>query len=400
MSGRRHTAAFVGVGQSRLMRYDDVPLGLLAVEACRAAVADAGLDMSQIDGIACIPRQPYDTAGAQIDGRDFVSTHFLLRNLGIPSTRWGSNVDIMLAHSVAEAVNAVEAGACSYALVFRALHSPRGGYGHTTSAVAAGEQQFRAPYGRFPPADFAQMWTRYQSVYGSGSREQMATFVLQERKNGLLWEQGYWAQYHPEPLTLDEYMSARMITTPFCLFDCDIPVQGCGAFVITTAERAADLSNAPAYVLGTAAPYFASHENVVSRGHTLEMHEACGRVIAANLWADSGLSTKDIQVANLYDGFSFITMLWLEALGFCGYGEAFDFIQDGRITPDGELPLNPGGGNLGTGRLHGFNQLLESVLQVTGRAGKRQIDGADVAIATVGPPARGASLLIGRHPHH
>jgi acetyl-CoA acetyltransferase len=394
----RHRAAFIGVGLSDLTRFDERPLGLHAVEAARRAIDDAGLAVEDIDGIACIPRQPFDTEGALIDGLDFVSTNALLRYLGLSSVRWGSNVDIMLAHSLTEAINAVEAGAANHALVFRSLRSSRGGYGQTQGQQANGDQQYRGPYGRFPPADFAQMWHRYQHVYNNGSREQMATFVVQERENGLRTEWGYWSRFKPESLTREAYLDARIISSPFGLYDCDIPVHGCGAFIITTAERAADLTASPAYVLGTAAPYFAMHENVVSRGHTLEFHEECGRTIASNLWADSGLGPSDISVANLYDGFSFIAMLWLEALGFAPHGEAFDYIQDGRIAPDGELPLNTGGGNLGTGRLHGVNQALESVLQVTGRAGARQIDHAETAVFTVGPPARGAAVILGRSP--
>src|SRR5688572_4382276 len=139
----RHRAAFVGVGLSELSRYDDQPLGLLAAEASTQAIQDAGLTVGDIDGIACIPRQPFDVEGAVIDGLDFVSSTAMLRYLGIESVRWGSNVDIMLGHSLTEAINAVEAGATHYALVFRALRSSRGGYGHTSGMRADGEQQYR-----------------------------------------------------------------------------------------------------------------------------------------------------------------------------------------------------------------------------------------------------------------
>ena len=394
----RHHAAVVGVGQSRLLRFDDVPLGVLAVEATQAALADAGLATGDLDGIACIPRQPFDDEGSQRDGEHFVSTHLLLRLLSIESTRWGANVDIMLGHSLIEAVNAVEAGACSHALVFRALHSPRGGYGRVTSLEVSGERQFTAPYGRFPPADFAQLWSRYQDVYSAGSRDQMAALVLQSRVNGLRTPGGYWTVRGGATPTREEYLSTRMVSTPLGLLDCDLPVQGCTAFVVTTGDRAQDLRQPPAYVLGTAAPYFAEHGSVVPRGHTLDHHERCGEIIAEHVWHDSGLRPGDVSAANLYDGFSFIPILWLEALGFCARGEGFDFIQDGRIAPTGALPVNTGGGNLGVGRLHGANQIAESVLQVSGRAGERQLDRAEAVIATVGPPARGAAIVFGSSP--
>lgn len=394
----RHRAAIVGVGQSAVLRHDDIPLGVLALDACRAAITDAGLADADVDGIACIPRQPFDSEGAQLDGQHFVSTHLMLRLLGLPSARWGANVDIMLGHSLAEAINAVEAGACRHALVFRALHSPRGGYGHVAGTGARGAAQFTAPYGRFPPADFAQLWSRYQDLHGTGAREEMAPLVVQARANGLRWSDGYWARRGAGPLTVEEYLEARLVSSPLSLFDCDIPVQAASAFVVTTAERAAELGRPAAHVRGVAAPYFADHGSVVPRGHTLEHHRACGRTIAAQLWADADLGPGDVQAANLYDGFSIIPILWLEALGFCAEGEGFAFVQDGRTAPDGALPLNTAGGNLGGGRLHGTNQVLESVLQVTGRAGERQLPHVEAVVATVGPPARGAALVLTRDP--
>jgi acetyl-CoA acetyltransferase len=394
---RKHNAAVVGIGQSRTFRYDEAPLGVLAAEACRMAIEDAGLRPSDIDGIACVPHQPYEQERTPVDGVDVISAQQALRSLGIQS-RWGANVDVMMGHSVVEAVNAVEAGACTYALVYRALKSPRGGYGHTSNDLIAGAHQFIAPYGSYRPIDFAAIWNRYRDLYGNGTREQMATFVMQARKHGLLWEHGFWTQHRPEPLTLDGYMNARMIASPFCIYDCDIPIQASGAFVITTAERARDLRHPPAYVLGMAAPYFHAPENVVHRDFILESQQDCAKKIAGDLWADCGLSPKDVHTANLYDGFSMITMLWLEALGFCGEGEGFDFIQDGRTTFGGALPLNTAGGNLGAGRMHGVNHVMESVLQVMSRAGKRQVGNAEVVLATVGPPSRAAAMIFGSQP--
>jgi acetyl-CoA acetyltransferase len=394
----RHRAAIVGVGQSEILRYDDVPLGLLALAACRAALADAGLGETDIDGIACIPRQPFDSEGPQHDGQHLVSTHLMLRLLGLTKVRWGANVDIMLGHSLAEAVNAVEAGACRVALVFRALHSPRGGYGHVSATAVGGEAQFTASYGRTPPVDFAQLWSRYQDLHGSGSREEMAPLVVQARANGLRWSDGYWAGIGAGPITVEDYLAARPVASPLSLLDCDIPVQAATAFVVTSTEVAERLGRPAAHVRGIAAPYFAAHGSVVPRGHVLEHHRECGRQIADQLWADGRVGPGDVQAANLYDGFSIIPILWLEALGFCAEGTGFDFITAGRTAPDGDLPVNTAGGNLGGGRLHGANQVLESVLQVTGRAGDRQLDDVEMVVATVGPPARGAALVLSSTP--
>jgi acetyl-CoA acetyltransferase len=119
-----------------------------------------------------------------------------------------------------------------------------------------------------------------------------------------------------------------------------------------------------------------------------------GARVALELWRDTGLRQADVSVANLYDGFSIITMLWLEALGFCDPGEAFEFIQDGRIALDGKLPLNPCGGSLGAGRMHGAAHLVDSIQQVQGRAGQRQVPGAQVALTSIGPASVGACIMF------
>jgi acetyl-CoA acetyltransferase len=389
----KHSAVVVGIGHSRVMRYDDVPLGQLTVEACRAAVADAGLQGADIDGVVCAPMQPFDSEGSSYEGRDLVTSSFAVRALGL-DPRWAVDVRGLVGQSFIEAVRAVEAGACEYALVFRALHSPRGSYGFTRQAGARGQAAFSAPYGVFAPGMFAPWWHEYRDRYGSGSREQMATFVVQERKNGLLYEHGYWRQRGAAELTAEEYLSSPIVSTPMCVLDCDIPIQGAAAFVVTTADRAADLPGPPAYVAGVSAPPLVSRGSVAVL--TYEREREGGARIARELWRDTDLRQADVSVANLYDGFSIITMFWLEALGFCGPGEAFDFIQDGRIALDGQLPLNPSGGSLGAGRMHGAAHLMDSIQQVQGRAGARQVPGAQVALASIGPASVGACIMFAR----
>jgi acetyl-CoA acetyltransferase len=363
------------------------------VEACRAAIADAGLKDADIDGVACAPMQPFGSDGSSYEGRNLVATGFMIRALGL-DPRWAVDVRGLVGQSFIEAVRAVEAGACDYALVFRALHSPKGSYGFTRQAGARGRAQFSAPYGVYAPSMFAPWWHEYRDRYGTGSREQMATFVVQERKNGLLYEHGYWRQRGASELTVQEYLSSPIVSTPMCMLDCDIPVQGCAAFVITTVDRAAGLPGPPAYVIGVSSPPLAASGRVVEL--TYEREREGGARIARELWRDSGLGYSDVSVANLYDGFSIITMFWLEALGFCQPGEAFDYIQDGRIALDGQLPLNPSGGSLGAGRMHGAAHLVDSIQQVQGRAGARQVAGAQVALASVGPASVGACVLFAR----
>jgi acetyl-CoA acetyltransferase len=239
-------------------------------------------------------------------------------------------------------------------------------------------------------------WSQYQARYRSGSREQMAALVTQLRRNGLAFEGSYWAQYKPVELSIDDYLNARMVSRPVSIFDCDIPVQGAAAFIVTTAERAKDLAQPAAYVRGVAGPV--PTRGKVTVDEALDEQMADFRDIGGRLWTDAGCGPADISVANLYDGFSLMPILWLEALGFCGAGEGFEFIQDGRIAPSGILPVNPSGGNLGGGRLHGINHFMDAVLQVSGRSGKRQIEGADLALITIGISWAGAAFILGKDP--
>ncbi|MFD7880141.1 thiolase family protein [Streptomyces sp. NPDC059766] len=389
---RKHNVAVTGIGHSRILRRPDVPLGKLAVEAAETAIADAGLKISDIDGVICTPSVPFDMDVAPRDGHHFVSADLMITALGL-RPRWGLNHQRMVAQSMIEAVHALEAGVCDYALVVRALHNPAGSYGHTSTQGAKGTGQFRLPYGQFYPGTWGQMWHRYRDRYNSGSREQMASFVIRSREHGLLNPDSYWAQYKPEPLTMEKYLAGATVASPLTLFDCDIPIQGAAAFVLTRDDRAQDGPNAPAYVLGVSNPPVPLPTDLDVYG--LDEEEQLGARTAEVLWADAGLGPADVDVANLYDGFSFIAMVWLEAMGFCGRGEAFEFVQGERTSLTGKLPLNTGGGNLGAGRMHGVAHLMDSIRQVSRRAGAAQVADADVALAVVGPQKSGGAVLFG-----
>jgi acetyl-CoA acetyltransferase len=388
-SGRGKTA-IVGVGYSQLTRNSQKPLGLLAIDACRAAMADAGVSPEQIDGLTTYPELPAQGAGSR-DGEDIVSVMYIMNHLSLaPDIRWYAQIEAgMIASPVIEAVNALIAGACNYVLIWRALHQPRGHYGAWTSNRAAGESQFMAPYGATSIFQWhAMQWQRYMHKYGA-KREHLATFVVNSRRNANLNPRAF---FYTTPMTRDDYLASRWIAEPLCLFDCDIPVEGCVAIVLTTAERARDLRNPPAYIAG--------YGQNTSRRRTLfhyalDDYVACGQSLANKLWASSGLEPKDMAAAELYDGFSPSTLYWLEAAGFCKEGEAYQFIQDGRIALEGELPVNTFGGSLSEGRLHGMGHIAEAVFQVTGRAEKRQIPNAAAACAIDGSPMlRGSGLVL------
>lgn len=395
-TGRARAAALAGFGQSRLSRYAEVPLGEHAIEAAQAALADAGLNAARIDGVACARDQPFATDQAPDDGISLVTSGYLIDRLGL-SPAWSADYPGTVGNALVDAIDAVESGRCDCLLLFGALHSPAGRYGHTAQSAASGDAAFKAPYGLFAPAAAAQAWTRYQHRYRSGSRDQMAAFVVQARANGLDNSRGYWAQSEAAALSPDDYLSAPLVSTPLSRLDCDIPVQVAGAFVITTAERARDLRRRPAFVRGVGRSRTGRAFGLHS--WSLERATAEAADIGADLWRNAGCGPTDIDVADIYDGFSIIAIHWLEGLGFCPVGEAFEFIQDGRIARDGALPVNPSGGSLGSGRLHGINHLMDGMLQVTDRAGATQIPGAELALVTIGPPSCFAgAIVLGREP--
>lgn len=387
--------AIVGVGFSEITRSPSVSLGRLAIDASLAAIADAGLRPEDIDGLATYPDQPFRGAGNR-EGEDLVPVSFLVNYLRLaPDIRWYSQVSAGLVASVLiEASNALIAGACDYVLIWRAMHRPQGTYGAWKSDVAAGDSQFVAPYGFTSPFQVhAAAYQRYMHRYG-GTREHMATLVTNSRANAQRNEHAF---FYGTPMSVDDYMSARMISDPICLFDCDIPVEGCAALVMTTAERARDLAGPAAYIAGYGQHTSRRPQMLV---HTVDDYMECGSSLAGKIWERSGLGPSDVDVAQLYDGFSPSTYYWLEAAGFCPEGEAFRFVQDGRIALDGELPLNTFGGSLSEGRLHGMGHLAEAYRQVTGRAGERQVPGADVCLAIDGSPLlRGAGIVVTREPN-
>jgi acetyl-CoA acetyltransferase len=193
-----------------------------------------------------------------------------------------------------------------------------------------------------------------------------------------------------DPLTIDDYLAARMISTPMCLYDCDVPVDGATALVVSSADTAADL-RAPVRIDAMAGvvdgrPSWEQWEDMTRVGHAT----------AATMWARTDLNPGDVDCAQLYDGFTIEVVWWLEAMGFCGVGEAAGFVDGGtRIALGGDLPVNTWGGQLSGGRLHAaFGHTAEAVRQLRGEAGERQVDGAEVvAVTNVGGFEAGAALL-------
>ncbi len=386
MSGRFRAAgevAIVGFAHSPIQRVADDPLGVLTLRTIREAVADAGLDMTAIDGFTTGALFPSSGGRPLRDGIEIVTSDWIVDQLHV-QPRWlcGFQGLGQICGSVILATEAIASGAADYVVVHRAMYNPPGRYHANPMTHASGGDQWSAPHGFWgPPTHMALTYTEYQQRYGA-TREHMATVVVGGRAAG---SQNPWSHWYDRPLTRDEYLSARMIAEPMSMLDCDIPVTGVGAFVLTSKERARDLPHKPVYVAGYAQGRSQSVNGVPP--WRLDDVEEGGRAVGRILWENTGLGPDEIDVPQVYDAFSPFVYLWLEALGFCERGEGFEYVQDPGTSPG--LTFRTGGGAIGNGRMHGVPQMLECYLQLAGRAGDRQLAGVETGIACQAAPSVG-----------
>ena len=375
----RDKVAVAGVGYSELGRRLPRTLAALTVEACDRALTDAGLTRAAVDGVATSPSMPrYGGTKGTGEGIDVVTPYHLPTLLGIgDQITWTGSTNGMVTQSLMDAAMAIGSGVCTHALVYRSLHVPKGRYVNYDSTVAAGPDQFQAPFGfSMPPAWAATVLRRYLDIHGL-TRADLAPFIVANRENAQKNPNAYW---RGTALTTQDYEQARIIADPMSILDCDIPVDGAVALLLTSTERARDLRRPPALLTGFAAGL---HTGATGAVMSLEdLVEGSGQ-IAQTLWRTSGLGPAEIDNAQLYDGFSVFVHTWLEGMGLVGRGEAVPFARDGHTALTGRLPVNTGGGALGEGRLHGMTHLAEAVTQVTDRGGERQVPGASRALATV-----------------
>jgi acetyl-CoA acetyltransferase len=387
----RNKVAIVGYAQSPIERHASSTLGALTVETARAAIGDAGLQVADVDGFVAAALFPSAGSHRVEDGVSVVTPNWLAQHLGVnPRYSAGFAGIGQITGSVSLAVNAVASGAADYVLLHRALHNPRARYHGNPMQEVHGSQQWTAPQGYFGPLAMISLpYNEYLQRFGA-RREAMAAVVVEARKNGARIPWSYW---YGKPLSVEDYLAEPLIFDPVCRADCDIPVDGVAAFVLTTAERAKDLPHAPVYVSG-----YGMGAPTTSR---LPMHWPLddildgGRETARRLWNHAGIGPDEVDLPQVYDGFSPFVWLWLEVLGFCPIGEAHRFVAEGGIDSDreGALPVLSGGGALGNGRMHGIPQMLECYLQLSGRAGERQRPNTTVGLACHSSPHFGGAVV-------
>jgi acetyl-CoA acetyltransferase len=392
-------AVISGVGQSALGRrlFRD-PLDL-TLEAALAAIEDAGLTRADIDGIATYPGNMPNPPG--FSGGGVTEVQDALR-LDLNWFDGGPEAPGQLG-SVITACAAVAAGLANHVLCFRTVWEGSAQAGQGRAAVMPGGTgggiprmggftQWSMPYGAPSSAVWiGMMAARHFHEFGT-TRTQLGAIPVNARANARRNPNAIYT----DPMTIDDYLSARMISWPFGLYDCDVPSDGSTAVIVSRADTAADLRKRPIRVEAVST---AIHGRP-SWDQWDDLTTMASRDAGAGLWKNTDLRPGDVDVAELYDGFSFICLSWLEALGFCGHGEGGPYVEGGaRIAIDGELPLNTHGGQLSAGRLHGYGFLHEACVQLWGEGGERQVvrpggRQPEVAVAAAGGgPLAGALLL-------
>jgi acetyl-CoA acetyltransferase len=379
-------AYITGVGQSEVgVRLTRHPL-LLTVDAAQQAVAAAGLTMDQIDGVFTYPGKSHSYLGFSPVGAED-----LIEALGL-RVGWyagAGEIPAQLA-AIGAAVMAVKQGVCRHAICFRTVYEAAAmarpeEYMPLRRDTVEGWSQWTNPFWAFSAGCWiGQYANRHMHRYGM-TREQLAQVALNAHRNAQLNPNA--RAISPKELTMDEYMESRMITTPFCLWDCD-RYSDCSTAIVVSAGDALDEVSAPPIRI-------AAMSGSVERWSWDQVEWVASYDCGPDLWKQTDYTVDDVDTVQFYDGFAFLPITWLEGLGFCGKGEGGQFIEGGtRIGLNGELPMNTFGGQLGAGRLHGFGFAHEAALQLQGRAGERQLKDPKVAVATSGGGPLAAALLL------
>lgn len=380
-----HRSVLSGVGRSAIGRRLMVDPLSLTVDACLAAIADAGLTLDDIDGLSTYP------GGAAVAGMSEGGATAVEEALRLRPTWINGGGDLPgPGGAVIAAMLAVAGGLCRHVLCFRTVWEATYaalGLGVLPGRVFGPMHEWRAPFGAMSAAQWIGMnANHYLHRYGA-TREMLGWIAINGRTNAARNP----AAIYREPMTMDDYLSARPITSPFGLFDCDVPCDASIAVVVSDASVAADLPKPAVRVeaVGTQVTERISWD----QGTITHEPQVLGQ--SAHLWTRTDLRPVDVDVALVYDGFTFNAISWLEALGFCGIGEATDWLDGGRrIALGGDLPVNPHGGQLSEGRTHGFGFIYEAVAQLRHEAGERQVAGARTAVVTSGGGTPSGVLLL------
>jgi acetyl-CoA acetyltransferase len=378
-----------GAAQSEVGRPSTRTAYQLTADACIAAVKDAGLTMADIDGIATYPGKSMEGGGIAP-----VGTTEAVALLGM-NPRWVlSSAD---GHShmgpIICAIMAIANGLARHVLVYRVVAQATARMASRQSTLLSGTRArvdggnaWSVPFGAHSPVNIFGLYAQaYFDKYGATS-EQLGAIAVNSRK---------MAQLNPNaiyrtPLTIDDYMESRVISSPLRLYDCDSHIDGATAILLSHKDAAKDLKNPPLHIEAMGM----SLGQIGVGTHRGDFTSLAADQTGAMLWNRTDMKPADLDCAQIYDGFSIHTLLWMEALQLTGKGEAAAFVEGGsRIGLDGQLPLNTGGGQLSAGRFHGYGHTHEACVQLWGRGGDRQVRDATSCIVANGGYGFGALLL-------
>ncbi len=380
MTRTANPTAFVGCGYTDVTRHPAKSEIDLGVEACARAAEDAGLEPGDLDGI-----------NIQVHHYPPPDTGEIVARLGMHEVKWTEDGGIGVT-AIARAADAVARGRCDRVVVCKIMN--------TVAPVltplidpdtgrVGGQAQFDVPYGLGYTMQGIGLTTRRWMHRYKITSEQVGWLCTTQREHARL---NPHAVLH-DPLTLDEYLASRWIADPVRLLDCDYPVNGAYAYVMTRVDAARDLRHPPVLLLSWAE---SSHDQMAYNNLPEELGDGPTGWLS-EIYRDAGIGPDELDVWMLYDGFSFFAMQWMESLGLVPRGESGSYVEGGRrIGIDGEHPVNTHGGQLSEGRLHGAGHILEAVQQLRGNAGARQANKADHAVVTTSFPNTGAAAILAR----
>ncbi|HEY1831525.1 MAG TPA: lipid-transfer protein [Acidimicrobiales bacterium] len=375
-------AAIVGIGQTEFAKQIDRPESELACEAVKLALDDAGIHPSEVDGLASFTMETTDEAT-------------MAKNIGAGDLTFFSQVGYgggAGCATIGHAAMAIATGQASVVVAWRSRK--RGARGSRPWAAAPSrlpiQAQWTRPAGLLRPVDeVAMLARRYIHQFGGG-REQLAEVALAVRAHA---NRNPAALMYEKTMSLDDYMAARYISEPLCLFDNCLETDGALAAVLVSAERARDCRQRPALVHSFGQGLHRQHESMVNY-YCDDPLTGPAWACATKLWSQSEFGPSDVDVAQIYDAFTPLVLLSLEGYGFCQRGEAGDFVLDGNLRwGSGSLPTNTSGGGLSEAYVHGFNLINEGVRQIRGTS-TSQVDGAQTCLVTSGEGVPTSAILL------